>query len=125
MKTGILDRSRLVANLLMVVLVAMNIYFSVQYSAEIRANEDRQDAEQEKTAERIQQAKFMKLFVDNVLGTSGVITFDDRVRLENDIRDLEDVKALELWEVFVASEDATEAQVNAVELMSYLSSKMI
>lgn len=125
MKTGILDRSRIVANTLMILLVAMNIYFSIQYSAEVRENAARQQEEQNRSAERIQQAKFIKLFVDNVLGTSGVISFDDRVKLESDIRNLNDAKALDMWNSFVNSADSVEAQQNAVELMSYLSSKMI
>lgn len=125
MKTGILDRSRIVANTLMILLVAMNIYFSIQYSAEVRENASRQQEEQNRSAERIQQAKFIKLFVDNVLGTSGVISFDDRVKLESDIRNLNDAKALDMWNNFVNSADSVEAQQNAVELMSYLSSKMI
>lgn len=125
MKTGILDKSRLAANVLMVVLVAMNIFFSIQYTEEIRSKDEKAAQQEIETKERLKTSKFMKLFIDTVLGTSGVITFEDRVKLEADVRALGDPKITEAWEVFVESEDSAEAQVNAVKLMSLLSSKMI
>lgn len=125
MKSGILDRSRLAANALMVVLVAMNIFFSIQYTEGIRSESEEAAAQQEMLEQRLQTSKFMKLFIDTVLGTNGVISFEDRVRLENDIRALGDSQAVSVWEDFVASEDSATAQANAVRLMSYLSNKMI
>ena len=125
MKSGILDRSRLAANLLMVILVAMNIFFSVQYTQDIKSESEEAQKQQELLEERLETSRFMKLFIDTVLGTNGVISFEDRVRLENDIRALGDSQAITVWEDFVASEDSETAQVNAVRLMSYLSNKMI
>jgi hypothetical protein len=125
MKSGILDRSRLAANALMVVLVAMNIFFSIQYTEGIRTENEEAQQQQEMLEQRLQTSRFMKLFIDTVLGTNGVISFEDRVRLENDIRALGDAQAVSVWEDFVASEDSATAQANAVRLMSYLSNKMI
>lgn len=125
MQTGILDKSRLAANFLMVVLVAMNIFFSIQYTENVRENSREQTAQAEQLEQRLETAQFMKLFIDTVLGTNGVISFDDRVKLENDIRQLNDPKAITVWEDFVNSSDSELAQANAVRLMSYLSNKMI
>jgi|AntRauTorckE6833_2_1112554.scaffolds.fasta_scaffold12127_4 hypothetical protein len=125
MKAGILDRSRLLANFLMVALVAMNIWFSVQYTEGIRQEGKQADVEALRLEERLQNSRFMKTFIDTVLGTNGVISFEDRVKLENDIRTLDDDQAVQLWDSFVASEDSETAQENAVRLMSYLSNKMI
>lgn len=125
LQTGILDRTRLVANVLMVVLVGMNIYFSMQYSAEAKRNDELTNSQNQEQHARIQSARFMSLFVDKVLATEGEVSFEDRVKLENDIRALSDPKALELWNAFVNSADSSEAQVHAVKLMSHLSFRMI
>ena len=125
MKTGIFDRTRLFANVLMVVLVGMNIFFSIQYTQGMKRDDAKLAEETLKTEERIKVSKFMKLFIDKVLGTSGEISFEDRVKLESDIRSLNDKNLVDQWELFVNSKDSAGAQKNAVLLMSILMSKMI
>lgn len=125
MQGGILDKSRLVANVLMVILVVMNIWFTVQYTQSINKENVAAEEEAIKIETRLENAQFMKLFVDSVLGTNGVISFEDRVRLENDVRALGDADLLNAWEIFVESEDSETAQKNAVRLMSLLSNKMV
>jgi len=125
MQTGILDKSRLAANFLMVALVAMNIFFSIQYTEGIREESEKASTQAVELEQRLEIAQFMKLFIDTVLGTNGVISFDDRVKLENDIRSLGDQQAVLVWNDFVNSTDSEIAQANAVKLMSYLSNKMI
>ena len=63
--------------------------------------------------------------VDKVLSTNGEISFEDRVKLEADVRALGDESLVKQWENFVASKDSTEAQKTAVLLMSMLMNKMI
>ena len=125
MQSGILDRSRLAANVLMVVLVGMNIFFSIQYSGEAARNRDLIDEAETKQAERVVTASFLKLFVDKVLATGGTVTFDDRVKIESDIRGVNDQRAVSLWNDFVNSKDSSVAQTTAVKLMSHLLNKLI
>ena len=125
MQTGILDKTRLSANLLMIILVGLNIFFSIQYTQNMKLNDAKEAAESAKTEERLKTSRFMKLFVDKVLGTNGTISFEDRVKLESDIRSLGDQALVKQWDAFVASTDSDTAQKNAVMLMSLLSSKMI
>ncbi len=125
MKTGIFDKTRLMANVLMLILVGMNIFFSIQYTQGMKRDDEKLAAETAKTEERIKISKFMKLFIDKVLGTSGTISFEDRVKLENDVRSLGDQTIVAQWEAFVASKDSDSAQKNAVLLMSMLMNKMI
>jgi hypothetical protein len=125
MQTGIFDKTRLVANILMVVLVCLNIFFSVQYTSNIKKEGIQAEQELAKTEERLQTSRFMKFFIDKVLGTNGTISFEDRVKLESDIRALGDQNLVSQWEVFVASQDSESAQESAVRLMSLLASKMI
>ena len=121
----VLDKSRLFANVLMVVLVAMNIFFSIQYTRSINKEDQALIAESENIESRLQTAQFMKFFIDKVLGTNGTIAFEDRVKLEADIRALGDGSLVKQWEVFVASPDSETAQQSAVKLMSMLSNRMI
>ena len=125
MQTGIFDKTRLVANILMVLLVCLNIFFSIQYTQNIKTNDIQAEQELAKTEERLKTSRFMKFFIDKVLGTNGTISFEDRVKLESDIRGLGDQTLITHWESFVASTDSEDAQETAVKLMSMLASKMI
>jgi hypothetical protein len=125
MQTGFFDKTRLMANILMVVLVALNIWFSVQYTKGIK-NENAVIEEQvAKTEERLQTSRFMKFYIDKVLGTNGTIAFEDRVKLEADVIALNDENVKRQWDTFVASQDSESAQREAVKLMSMLAAKMI
>ncbi len=124
MKLGI-DRTRLSSNVLMISLVMMNIFFGIQYTQNIR-NEDKMIEEQaQRTEQRIQVAKFMRLFIEKVLSTNGTVTFEDRVQLENDVRKLGDEQIVKQWQSFVGSKDGEQAQQRAILLMSLLSNKMV
>lgn len=125
MQTGILDKTRLMANFLMLVLVALNIFFSIQYTQNMKRDDAQQAEEAIKSEEKLKVSKFMKLFIDKVLGTNGTISFEDRVKLESDVRALGDETLVKQWDAFVASTDSETAQKNAVVLMSILMNKMI
>lgn len=125
MQTGLFDKTRLLANTLMVLLVALNIFFSIQYTQNIRKQDEATIAESNKIEQRLQTAQFMKFFIDKVLGTNGTISFEDRVKLEADIRDLGDEVLVKQWTTFVSSADSTTAQQSAVKLMSMLANRMI
>ena len=113
-ESGILDKTRLTTNIIMLVLLCSNIFFAIQYT------------EQDDSATtRIQISRFLKFFIDTVLNTKGGISTDDRLKLENDIHQIHDQDLIKQWDVFVASKDGKEAQVNAVRLMSMLGSKML
>jgi hypothetical protein len=88
-----------------------------------QANKDSQ--EEVKSVERLQTARFLKLFIDTVLNTKETISFENRVKLENDIRQLGDKAITTQWETFIKSTDTKLAQEAAVKLMSMLGSKMI
>ena len=125
MQTGIFDKTKLVTNILLLVLVAGNLYLGVQYTQTIKRDDAKLQAETQKTDERLKTSKFLKLFIDKVLSTNGEISFEDRVKLEADVRALGDESLVKQWENFVASKDSTEAQKTAVLLMSMLMNKMI
>jgi hypothetical protein len=121
-QSGIFDRARLVSNILMLVLVAGNIFFSVQYAAGIREQASRAE---DNSSQRLRMARFLKFFVDTVLNDSGTISTDQRIKLESDVRQIGDADVLRLWNAFVDSADAKSAQERAVALMSMIANKLI
>ena len=119
---GILDRTRLTANLLMLVLLVGNIFFSIQYIESIKRDANVKD---DTTAERVLVARYLNFFIKTVLNTQGTISFEDRVKLENDIRQIHDAELTAQWEAFVASKDSKTAQQNSVKLMTALTGKLL
>jgi hypothetical protein len=120
-----LEKTRLLSNILMILLVVGNIFFSIQYMEGVRLQANKDTVEEAKSMERLQTARFLKLFIDTVLNTKETISFENRVRLENDIRQLQDKAITAQWESFVNSKDTKVAQEAAVKLMSMLGSKML
>lgn len=125
MKTEFWDKSRMFANVLLVILVVMNIFFSLQYTQNIKKEDAKLEQELALQEKRLQTAQFVKFFIDRVLGTNGTISFEDRVKLEADVRALGDETLIKQWNEFVASPDSETAQKSAVRLMSMLANRMI
>lgn len=123
-ESGILDKTRLLSNILLIILVAGNIFFSIQYMENIK---QQANAKEETVSNSIQVSRFLKLFVDVVLNNEGgkTISYDDRLKLESDIRQIKDADLIKQWDSFVASKDAKAAQDNAIKLMKLLTNKLI
>jgi len=124
-ESGILDKTRLTTNLIMLVLLCSNIFFAIQYTENLKQEAQQQAQQDDSATTRIQISRFLKFFIDTVLNTKGGISTEDRLKLENDIHQIHDQDLIKQWDVFVASKDGKEAQVNAVKLMSMLGSKML
>jgi hypothetical protein len=124
MQSGILDRTKLVSNILLILLVAGNIFFSIQYIETIKQQSLQ---EQNTTDKSIEISRFLKLFINVVLDldSNESISYDDRLNLENSIRSIKDVDLLRQWNAFVDSADANTAQKNAIILMKELTNKLI
>ena len=116
-KSGILDRARLVSNILMLILLCGNIYFSTQFIQNIKQPEV---VAADNVTLHIRASRFLKNFIDKVLNTKGTISFEDRVQLENDILQINDPVLTTAWNTFVGSKNTADAQTNAVKLMSLL-----
>ncbi|MEI7782520.1 MAG: hypothetical protein WCJ18_11430, partial [Planctomycetota bacterium] len=117
-ESGILDKTRLTTNLIMLVLLCSNIFFAIQYTENLKQEAQQQAQQDDSATTRIQISRFLKFFIDTVLNTKGGISTEDRLKLENDIHQIHDQDLIKQWDVFVASKDGKEAQVNAVRLMS-------
>ncbi len=122
-ESGILDKTKLFTNFLLIVLVAGNIFFSIQYTEGLKQQDTTQS---DTTIVRIQASRLLKLFIDVVLNTEGqTISYNDRVALENDVIQLQDPEITKQWDIFVASKDAKTAQTNAVGFLKLLTNKLL
>jgi len=126
LQSGIFDKSRLVSNILMLILVAGNIYFSIQYTQNVALEQTKTDALAQQDQARFQDTRILKSFINIVINTGSTgITLEDRVKLENDIRQSHDADVIKLWDAFVAAKDGKTAQTSAVALMVLLANKML
>ncbi len=121
-RSGVLDKTTMFSNILMLIMLAGNIFLSIQYINNMQLE---QNAKVDNTSIRIQTSRVLKEYIDVVLNTAGTIPYDNRVKLESDVRQLQDPAITKQWEAFVASKDAKVAQVSAVKMMSMLANKMI
>ena len=117
MQSGILDKTKLVSNFLLVLLLAGNVYLSIQFIDNLQ-KPVLQD--QTNVTLHIKAANTLKTFINKVLGTQGAISMEDRVLLENDILQIHDPVLTTTWNAFVNSKNTKDAETNAVKLMSLL-----
>jgi hypothetical protein len=116
-QSGILDKTRLVSNILMVVLLCGNVYLAIQF---ISSNQKTAVEDQTNITLQLKSSRALKDFINKVLDTQGAVSFEDRVTLENDILQIHDPVLTTAWNAFVSSKTAKEGQTNAVKLMSLL-----
>ena len=67
---------------------------------------------------------FTKLFIEKVLKAKSEVNFEDRLQLENMVRDLKDDAILKDWNAFVGSKTELEAQNGVKELLTELANKI-
>jgi hypothetical protein len=68
---------------------------------------------------------FLNLFIDKVLQAKTDISFEDRLKLENAVRDLNDKEILSLWETFTQATTADEVQMYCKNLLQVLAKKIV
>ena len=81
-----------------------------------------QDLAKQKTNAKV--VSFLDLFIQKVLKTDKEIAFEDRLKLENAIRDINDPEILEKWEQFTGGSNEEEIQEGVKNLLEILVKKM-
>ena len=104
-------------------LVAVSVYLATMYFL------NRQELLQAQQQLKIQQSNdkvlvFAKLFVDKVLLGKGTVSFDDRLKLENAVRDINDPEIFSKWQEFTESKTDNESQVTVGNLLKLLFTKI-
>ncbi|MDD2758651.1 MAG: hypothetical protein PHD72_04810 [Patescibacteria group bacterium] len=68
---------------------------------------------------------FLQTFIQKVIRSEGEVSFETRLKLENEVRDLGDDKILAQWQAFVNSQTEAEAQKNVKALLGLLTDKAV
>ena len=63
---------------------------------------------------------FMQDFISNVIGSSTEVDFETRLRLENEVRAINDPDILSKWKAFIASKNESEAQSHVLSILQRL-----
>jgi DNA-directed RNA polymerase specialized sigma subunit len=77
----------------------------------------------QETNEKI--VSFLDLFIEKVLQSDQEISFEERLKLENGVRDLDDSEILSLWETFTQATTADEVQTYCKNLLEALVKKIL
>lgn len=114
-----MQKTRLILVIIIAVLIAGNAYFASMYflnRAELARTGKQLIAQQ--TNEKV--LSFAKLFVDKVLLGKGTVDFEDRLKLENSVRDINDKEIFSKWQEFTNSQSDKQSQTAAGNLLEFL-----
>ena len=117
-----MNRSAILA-IIIVLLVAGNLYTVSRYLAlqkELLAT--KAIAVTRTVSDKI--LSFDRLFIEKVRKAKGEVSFNDRLQLENSVRDLNDNQILTAWNTFVNSRSQNDAQEAVRTLLDILAQKI-
>jgi hypothetical protein len=106
-----------------VLLILGNIGFGVGYFLEKTENKKLQNDLKAQQL-NVKVINFSNLFIEKVLKAKTEVSFEDRLKLENAVRDLEDPAILNLWEKFTESNTQDQAQESVKNLLDALVKKI-
>ena len=119
---GILDKSRLLTNILLVILLAGNLFFSIQYVYFIKFDVDARPVADCSLQDimRIRDADFLKLFLNKVVKTKGVMSSYDRMRIEDGIQQINNPNLTAQWNIIVSQKSPDESMKAATNMILIL-----
>lgn len=118
------NKKGILISLLVFVLVAGNLVFGYLYFVE-SSDCSVLKIELQKQQKSAKVINFTKLFIEKVLKAQGEVSFEERLKLENSVRDLQDQEILAQWEKFTSSKTEADAQTQVKDLLSLLTAKIV
>jgi|SRR3989344_1543604 len=113
----------LVVAAVIILLLLATIFFAGVYLLKVQENEKLQkEIAVGKTNSKV--ASFLKLFVEKVLKTDKPVSFEDRLQLENAVRNINDPDILAKWEKFTGGTDEVQIQQGVKDLLEVLAEKL-
>ncbi|MDD4476773.1 MAG: hypothetical protein PHY40_01300 [Patescibacteria group bacterium] len=100
-------------------LVAGNIYFACR-AIMLKSELSVAQSYLQKRTDVTKILEFYKMFVEKVLETKSEVDFETRLKLENNVRELNNPKILDKWQKFVNSKTELEAQAATVGLLKVI-----
>jgi hypothetical protein len=118
-----MNKLRLLIITIIAVSVALNVYLLVHVfllSSELRDSKESFQIQQRD--EKV--LNFMKLFVNIILQGDSVVSFDDRLNLENAVRAINDQEIFDEWKEFTESSSSEKTQQIVGNLFNLLVEKL-
>ena len=117
------SKKNVILTIIILMLVFGNIFFAVKYFLQIIETEKLQkETTRQKT--NVKVINFLSLFIQKVLRTDKEVSFENRLKLENAIRDINDPEILSKWEKFTGATDESEIQNGVKDLLEVLVNKI-
>ncbi|MCS7200730.1 MAG: hypothetical protein NZ822_01090 [Patescibacteria group bacterium] len=107
---------------IIIILLLFNFYFAWRYFETKRAFSQIKEITSANINEDV--LNFTKFFIDNVIKVDREVSLETRLKMENEVRNLNDEQILKAWENFVNSQTEDEAQKNIRELLLILINKI-
>lgn len=118
-----MQNTRLVIIILITLLAASNIFLAVQYTlSQMELKSVKQQLQIQQTDQK--SLFFAKLFVNKFLLGQGTVGFEDRLTLENAVRDINDPVIFKQWQTFTNSQTDYDAQKSAGIMFNLLLDKL-
>ena len=122
-KTSHPRRRKLLETIVLILLVFGNIFFGINYYLQLQeVKKINQQLQAEQTNAKV--VNFLNLFVEKVLKTDQPVSFDDRLKLENAVRDINDPNILAKWEQFTGGQTVDQIQAAVKDLLEALVRKI-
>lgn len=117
-----MSKQKIILTIIILILVAINVFLGASYffaQKQLQLAEGKLKTQQNS----IKIVDFTKLFIEKVLKAEKEVSFEDRLKLENAVRDLNDDEILMQWEKFTTSKTEIEAQTAVKNLLELLVGK--
>lgn len=118
-----MQKTKIIAIITISLLTATAMFFAVEsFLLTKKLNSVKITLQEQET--NAKAALFAKLFIDKILLSQGTVGFDDRLKLENAVRDLNDPEIFAKWQKLTASSGDAETQQIVGSILKMLISKI-
>jgi hypothetical protein len=118
-----IHKTHIILLVVIVLLVIGNIFFAIKYYLQVQKIETlQQQVKAQQTNAKV--VNFLNLFIAKVLQSNTEVSFDDRLKLENAIRALNDPELLAKWEQFTGGQTVDQIQQSVKDLLAALVKKI-
>ena len=107
-----------------VLFILGNVFFAVNYFLQKQETEKLQK-EIATQQTNVKVLNFSKLFIQKVLKTDKPVSFEDRLQLENAVRNINDPEILSKWEQFTGGTNEAQIQQGVKDLLEALINKIL
>lgn len=116
-------KSAIASSAIILILLAGNLYFFGQF---IFYKLETQKIEKKLQTQQVNQKAlaFAKLLIENILSGEKEVSFENRLKLENAVRDINDQEVFNQWTLFTESATQEEAQKNLSNLLNTIINKI-